>query len=249
MGRFSLAALCFLLAIALLPFCSAATLHGTVYDADLNKVDDAIVEINSVPSQRVVSENGGYSFELNPGDYALNAYEKQGNYTISSAQENISIKQEGSYVYDLFLFPSLDEDVLTDVNDINVEDVDLSSGSNSNISGYIFLAIIIIGIAAVIVFVMLQMQSINAGKGKKPSEEPAAKEKAKEEKVESRSSVSDLDTLIELIKKDGGRTTQKELRKQMPHSEAKISLMLTELEHKGKIERIKKGRGNIIVLK
>ncbi len=32
-------------------------------------------------------------------------------------------------------------------------------------------------------------------------------------------------------------------------SEAKISLILTELEHKGKVEKIKKGRGNVILLK
>jgi uncharacterized membrane protein len=253
MDKLVLGALCFLIAIALLPFCSAALLHGTVYDADLNKVDDAIVEINSVPSQRIVSQNGTYSFQLNPGDYVLNAYEKQGNYTISSALENISIKQEGSYVFDLFLFPSLDEDVLIDANDINVGDVSLAPESGvSNYFYYAFAAIILIGIAAIIVFVLLQMQNIKAGKENKPEQEPAIhaiQEKSKEEKPESRSSGSDLDLIIGLIRKDGGRTTQKELRKQLPHSEAKISLMLTELEHKGKIERIKKGRGNIIVLK
>ena len=32
-----------------------------------------------------------------------------------------------------------------------------------------------------------------------------------------------------------------------PDSEAKISLVLTELEAKGKIKKIKKGRGNIII--
>ena len=32
-------------------------------------------------------------------------------------------------------------------------------------------------------------------------------------------------------------------------SEAKISLILTELEHKGQIEKVKKGRGNVIILK
>ena len=32
-------------------------------------------------------------------------------------------------------------------------------------------------------------------------------------------------------------------------SEAKISLMIAELEHKGLVEKIKKGRGNIVVLK
>lgn len=60
---------------------------------------------------------------------------------------------------------------------------------------------------------------------------------------------TDNDNLIKLIKDNGGRITQKELRKHFPLSEAKVSLMITELESKGKIEKIKKGRGNIIILK
>ena len=60
---------------------------------------------------------------------------------------------------------------------------------------------------------------------------------------------NDIGQIINLIKQEGGRTTQKDIRKQIPLSEAKISLMLAELEHKGIIEKIKKGRGNIIILK
>ncbi len=60
---------------------------------------------------------------------------------------------------------------------------------------------------------------------------------------------NDLEQLTKIIKQEGGRTTQKDIRKQIPLSEAKISLMITELEHKGVIEKIKKGRGNIIILK
>ena len=54
---------------------------------------------------------------------------------------------------------------------------------------------------------------------------------------------------VDLIKKEGGRISQKDLRKQIPLSEAKISLMIAELESKGVIDKIKKGRGNIIILK
>jgi uncharacterized membrane protein len=52
-----------------------------------------------------------------------------------------------------------------------------------------------------------------------------------------------------IIKEEGGRTTQKDIRKKIPLSEAKVSLMISELEAKGKIQKIKKGRGNIIVVK
>lgn len=58
----------------------------------------------------------------------------------------------------------------------------------------------------------------------------------------------DLDKVIEIIKKEGGRTTQKDIREKIGLSEAKVSLMIVELEDKGIIKKIKKGRGNIIIL-
>mgnify|MGYP000167908787 CR=1 FL=1 len=59
----------------------------------------------------------------------------------------------------------------------------------------------------------------------------------------------DLKKIVNFIYKQGKRTTQKEIRKHFPFSEAKISLMLTELEHKGLIEKFKKGKSNVIKLK
>jgi uncharacterized membrane protein len=58
----------------------------------------------------------------------------------------------------------------------------------------------------------------------------------------------ELEDLLAIIRKEGGRITQQELRRQMPYSEAKVSLMLAELEDQGRIRKIKKGRGNIIIL-
>jgi len=98
---------------------------------------------------------------------------------------------------------------------------------NSSILWYIIPAIII----GILILFML--------KRRKPKIE--AKEKEPER--------TDLDNLIKIIKDNDGRITQKELRKHFPLSEAKVSLMITELESKGKIEKIKKGRGNIIILK
>jgi uncharacterized membrane protein len=57
-----------------------------------------------------------------------------------------------------------------------------------------------------------------------------------------------LDGIITFIKREGGRTTQKDIRKAFPLSEAKISLMVSDLEEQGKIKKIRKGRGNVIVL-
>jgi len=61
-------------------------------------------------------------------------------------------------------------------------------------------------------------------------------------------SEEDLEKIIAFLKESGNRSTQKEIRKKFPSSEAKVSLMLTELESKGVIKRIKKGRSNVILL-
>jgi uncharacterized membrane protein len=59
----------------------------------------------------------------------------------------------------------------------------------------------------------------------------------------------DLESRILAFMQQHKRTTQKELRKHFPYAEATISLALTALEKRGKVEKIKKGRGNVILLK
>lgn len=71
----------------------------------------------------------------------------------------------------------------------------------------------------------------------------------KRKKEEEESVSGELVDIIKMLRKNNGRMTQKEIRKEIPLSEAKISLMVSELEKEGKVEKIKKGRGNIIVLK
>ena len=79
------------------------------------------------------------------------------------------------------------------------------------------------------------------------------KKKSKEKKPESYPADSplddDLQEIIYLLQKNGGRMTQKEIRKSFALSEAKISMMITELIHLEQVKKIKKGRGNIIVLR
>lgn len=56
----------------------------------------------------------------------------------------------------------------------------------------------------------------------------------------------DLKELLDVIRHCGNRITQRELRKKSPYSESKVSLMLSDLEERGLIEKFKRGRGNII---
>ncbi len=51
---------------------------------------------------------------------------------------------------------------------------------------------------------------------------------------------------VEILKGEG-RMLQKELRRRLGLSEAKVSMIVAELEHAGLIKKIKKGRGNVLV--
>jgi uncharacterized membrane protein len=210
------------LAFAIILFsaiCHAATISGTAYDESLDKMSNVIVEINTVPKQTFVAKNGEYSFEVPKGNYIIEA-----RFEDYYAKENAIVETEGRYIIDLILFPELEE--------MPPVDEDIGSGiiEEKPATSYIFLIIgLIIGAAIVLFFVICTL--------------------AKRKKKQKAELSEDLQDLIRIIKKQGGRATQKEIRKEIPLSEAKISLMIAELEHKGIVEKIKKGRGNIVVLK
>ena len=218
--------LIFLIAV---PVASAASIHGTVYDLYLNKVNNAIVTIDSVPSQKFVLIEGKYLFQVQFGDYEVKVTNIKGDVVLAS--ERIIINSDGDYNLDIILCP--DETL----SDIDVEDVavpdnldDLNGAKEFPNPINKIILIIIIGIA--LLFARHFYKKYNHKKAKEPVHEK-----------------DDLGKVLEAIKNEGGRINQKDLRKNFPLSEAKMSLLIAELESKGKIQKIKRGRGNILVLK
>ena len=57
---------------------------------------------------------------------------------------------------------------------------------------------------------------------------------------------SDAKKVLSALDSSEGRSTQKELRESLNFSDAKMSLILSELESSGYIKRFKRGRGNVI---
>jgi uncharacterized membrane protein len=212
-----------------------ATLYGNVYDLSLRKVDGAILEVNTTPSQFFIATDGAYSFEVSRGVYEIAAKEQEDGHIVGWEQRNITVPQEGRYVIDFILFPVIEEDKLDEVDFAAVV------GDNNSMVG----VTVVIILAAVAVYVMYYRKAPAAAE---KDEQNGKKDTAAEEK----SVYGDdeyVEKILEFVKKRGGRTTQKDIRKEIPLSEAKISLLIAELEHKGKFEKIKKGRGNIIILK
>lgn len=92
---------------------STATIRGGVYSWDtFEPLENAVVEVNSTPSQSMVAKYGVYSFELEPGDYLITASYYQNSTLLYFAEEPIKVKGEGSYVLDLLLLPVYSEELM-----------------------------------------------------------------------------------------------------------------------------------------
>ncbi|MEK6922461.1 MAG: winged helix-turn-helix transcriptional regulator [Nanoarchaeota archaeon] len=210
-----------ILAIFLVPIVEGAIIQGTVYDIGIEPQKNVVIEIDTTPNQKVISRDGYYSLVVPMGNYTLKASLFENNALVASAEEKIEVKDDGVYNLDLVLFPSFeDEDELfEDIDDLTIiEDV-----FSPAIAIPWILVFILIG---VIIFALLF-------------------KKKKKQKVLLE---DDLDKLLRILKEKGGRATQKEIRKEFGLSEAKVSLMVTDLESQGLIRKIKKGRANIIIL-
>ncbi len=233
--------------VFLMPFVLGATIHGKVFDYDFALANNSVVRINTVPEQVVVAVDGTYSFNIPIGEYTLSAElkDKLGRITYS-LEDKISIVNNGDYVHDLIMFPNNNLSELDLENNVTTPSLpdDIKASSQKSI---LFLT----GLVLIIIFAWIYCAAFKKCKWKtklfpdkaKDKEISAPEVKANEPVEETE---DELAGVADFIRKNK-RVTQKEIRKQFPMSEAKISLMLTDLESQGKIRKIKKGRGNVVV--
>lgn len=228
---------CLFLLILLSSLAGAAVIEGKIYDFELNVLSGVKVEVDTVPMQVFVSTNGSYLFNLFPGVYAITATHPKENLKIV---EHVIIQDQGTYNLDLILLPDLDveEEIFDEVSEIDINAPYFDEDVNT--FGRLITALLLIVLVVVVIFIWFKFKS-RTEEIKKEVEKKIAEKKTP-------AVSSELDELVKFIKKEGGRTTQKDIRRSFPQSEAKISLMIAELEDKKIIKKIKKGRGNIIVL-
>src|SRR3989338_745561 len=216
---------CALFCLLALPSAFGATIYGNVYDLSLEKVAGATIEVNTTPSQFFVAKDGTYSFDLSRGVYEITAQVGNGE-AVASENRTITVMQDGEYVIDFILFPVIEDD--------DFGEVDFSAVvGRENTAGWIILwGMVFVVLCGAVYFLHYR---------KAPPKQSELK--VEQEKAKQKGEYGDeyADQLMSVIRKHGGRTTQKEIRKELPLSEAKISLLIAELEHKGKIEKIKKG--------
>jgi len=238
-----------LLFLLCLNLVNAAVISGSVYDLALQQESNVIIEINTTPKQLLVSQNGDYLFNVNLGLYTLYAHTDT-----AIANESIVITDNGTYILDLIL-----EESLIELQDYSLAESDtgvsLNDISESSIKVGIIILIgflLVLALFAIGLYLFIRTKAIKHELATK-SDSHNIKHEDKHNEIKHQSidsSEKPLDEyehkVLQLVKKEK-RTTQKDLRKEIPLSEAKISLIITDLESKGKIRKIKKGRGNILI--
>jgi len=254
---------------------SCAVVHGTAYEwSTFEALENVIVEVNSTPPQFLVASSGNYSFDLPEGGYTIRAEYYQNNVLEYCAEENITILRDGEFVLDLLMFPPIEEEFLYEEINISEELYDYGEPDETEDGGVspVFLyAITILAIVIAGYAVFLRKKSNSGEPGSErgvgvdvevgdvgynipddvsepqpPIEPPEPLEPP--ESPEPPELPSDLREVISIVRGSGGRITQKDLRTRLSCSEAKVSLMVTDLTDRGLVKKVKKGRGNVIIL-
>jgi uncharacterized membrane protein len=262
--------------VVCVPSASAAVVHGTTYKwSTFEALENTIVEVNSTPPQKLVASSGSYTFDLPEGSYMIRAEYYRGNLLEYCAEEEIAIVGDGDFVLDLLMFPPVEEACLYGdlYGDINFSE-DLFDyeelHEDEEDSTVLLYATGILSVLAIVSALFLWKRG-KKGEGKGGTDgtgrkedygyepvdpEPEAPEESGEpggseelEPVDAESAIpSDLQDVLSIIRGRDGRITQKDLRLRLNCSEAKASLMITDLEDRGLVNKVKKGRGNVIIL-
>jgi uncharacterized membrane protein len=249
-----------------------ATIHGAIYEWDtFELLENVIVEVNTTPPQSIVAKYGVYSMNLVPGEYIITASYYENNTLTSSAQEIITISDDGDYIIDLILLPSYDSDLSEDPYLLNIttsleaDSQAIEDGADDRTLYYVAgLIILLVAGTALYLFSKKNGNKKAADRGQIPA---VVDDVAKVASMESKDEVSsdgtdevepevpdtvplpsDLQEVLDIIGSSGGRITQKDLRGKLRYSEAKVSLIVSDLENRGLVEKFKKGRGNIIII-
>lgn len=200
----------------------AAYIQGSIYNYNLDKITDVVVEIDTSPKQRIISKEGEYGFEVSSGRYKINVYSLRTNRSLGS-DEVIITGDEGEFKLDLILAPEMNAD----------ED----SGFNPALLAGLFI-------------VLLGIMIFSVSKRAFPIKEHEDEWEEEETELMNWESMTNYKKeIMAIMRENEGKISQKKLRKHFDLSEAKISLLVTELEKEGMIKKVRKGRQNLLVLK
>ncbi|MEW6035242.1 MAG: hypothetical protein AB1529_01400 [Candidatus Micrarchaeota archaeon] len=205
-----------LLLLALIGMASAAYVYGDIYQQDLQKLNRTAIRIEGRFTYQLVTDKANYSIFLPEGDYAISASSSDSGAGELRSLEKVSVGPEDQRV-DLVLRPALRAEY----------------------------ALFLLALCAIAVIFLWSSRRWGKAAGQENGRKP---ERASQEPVAEQKFELDEDAKSVLRVLDGmeGRATQKEIKETLKFSDAKLSLILTELEQTGHVRKFKRGRANII---
>ncbi len=209
--------------------------YGTIYDLwTFTPLENAIVK--ATPGPQTVATDGTYSLSLSPGSYTIKATYYSGTTPLYEAEENITLQEGENLLLDLLMFPAQEDELEDNYDNALEEEEGREAGVEAGLPWLGLAVVLIIAVIAVVIFYHRKILGL------------VEKEVATPSSARVVGLPDDLDEVLNAIRESGGRINQVELRQKLPYSEAKVSLMVSDLEERGLVRKIQKGRGNIIVL-
>jgi hypothetical protein len=207
-----------LLAALLIGPVSAAYVHGDIYGPGFEKVDRTVIRVEGRFTYQLVTDKSNYSIYLPEGEYGISATAGTDRGDALQYLDAINVGAEDQRL-DLVLRPSwpLEHTILI-----------IALGA----LGAVFL-----------------WSNRLWGKKAAPEAAVAGHEKGAPIPPVRRTPVElddDAKSVLRVLEGAEGRATQKELKETLRFSDAKLSLILTELEQLGRIRKFKRGRANIV---
>lgn len=234
----------FLLAILAISLCSAVLVEGEVISANtFDLVPDAVVKLSGPTTVQQVAENGTFSFDVPEGDYELSAYQYDGSTVSLFAKESLHVGTEKIWFVAVLFPPSEFEEELLPLME-EPEGVEVPEQPQQDPLLLYIVILLLLVILAFLAFLFLRSG--------KPKEYPKGPFPGAEEatKPPSASPAKELDDeerrVLQILEESEGMRTQKELREILNCTDAKMSLLLSSLEARGLVKRIKRGRENIV---
>lgn len=243
-------------------FSLAATVSGTVYDFSLEPATNIILTVTTIPKQSFVSTDGYYSFSIPVGTYNITVEQYDYGSIIASTNETIQIIHDGDFTIDFILFPYVDvDDGLSNESGELYPDDETSNGFPKLIQLILVFFLVILIITTIYYFNIYTKKSNLNNKIKSAKINSNVTDRGAiletTNSVVSKTSTTgprkikelhdDIEKIFNFIRQEK-HTTQKNIRDKFPEfSEAKVSLIITDLEDQKKVRKIKRGRGNVIV--
>jgi uncharacterized membrane protein len=209
-------------------------LYGDIYEGDrLTRLDNVLIKVSG-PSSSQFLTNKTYSLDLERGNYTIKATHYTEGKIDYISEERVSY-DGAAKKFDLLLIPNDLFELTPKQNSTANQTQSIPKESQIMKTEYLIIGAMGIGTLAIIAAVLFVYSKRKKTMQNTKDELPPLKQEERE--------------VLKIISENEGKIYQKELREILNYSEAKMSILIGELEKRGEISREKIGRDNLLKTK